>query len=468
MRALFTHGRIRLGAVLRSPLVLIVLLFSGGVSIFFWPCLASKSGVEGVFFDTGAELDVVGGGPAAIVILWAFTWSLMAGLLVGGAAVGGRKTDTVCLRALPALPIGARARALAEAFVVLTFVVVLRGAHCLWFGFHLDPPEYFAASCAGYMRDTLLGSLLVLPFLVAWVTPGRSVHFWFIKPVVLAALLWGAFELELLAEPVPFAATCLVLTGLSLLAVSREPSIPLAWRKRAGPPESRVRTARPPEEQLCRDQWLRPLPAVGMLLAAEAVLVIAERAVGFPDYGFYFGSCLVFGFLFSYVALRPLGCNLFSPYPLVRRQSESTGFAAAWTVLPVRRAAVIRGAYAHGLVTGAGILAAIIGVAVLTTWLQTGRAALVDFGGDPAGEVFYPLLALVPCLAGGLASAAAGDRLLGFVSLAAGICVLMGHFLMLILGPPVWIHAGVLIVLAFGGGVPPLWHLRTRALLQNS
>ena len=278
----------------------------------------------------------------------------------------------------------------------------------------------------------------------------------------MAALLVGASEAGLLAELIPFVATCIALTGFSLLAVGRDLRLNLAAPRRTSPPWSRFRRSRPPEEQLRRDQWLRPLPAAGLLFAVESALVAADQMIGFPDKGLYWGSCLVFGFLFSYVALRPLGCNLFTPY------TESTGFSAAWNVLPVRREAVIRGVYVHGLVAGVGIFAGIFGVAFVTTWLDTGTAAFVDFHGDPAGEAFYPLIALVPCLAGGLTSAAAGDRLLGFICLAAGTCVLMGHFLLLILEAPAWFHSAVLIALALCGGVPPLRHLgKPVGLLEN-
>jgi hypothetical protein len=160
------------------------------------------------------------------------------------------------------------------------------------------------------------------------------------------------------------------------------------------------------------------------------------------------------------VALRPVNSFIIA-VGLRGGQGYVPGdFSAAWSVLPVPREKVMRGVYLHGFIMGTLIYVLALGVNILKSWIEFGAPGIYHEEGESAVLFAVPFAALIPCLAGGITAAATGDRTLSFLSLGAGIAVLVGHLACLMADLPGPLHAGLLILLAVVGGTPPLKHLR--------
>jgi hypothetical protein len=322
-----------------------------------------------------------------------------------------------------------------------------------------NPHEF---TLTAFYHRSLYGTVMMVPFIMAWAAPAPSIQFYFmVRLPALVSLFFVALVTGLLATPLMCLATCFVLSLLVLLSVDLEFKLPDSRRRLKSAPETRWRLGRNPMTQLRRDLWLKPLPIGLLFFALEGGLIALDRIVPFPEFGFYIASTLVLGFFFSFVVLRPMNSNLIATgITGGSRNIKSGDFLNALSVLPLRRESILRGVYLHGLITGTLLWAAVIGTNLLSTWLELGEARLVDFDGDHAGKYLIPYIALVPCIAGGLTCAAKGDALFGFISLGSGIAVFMGHIVCLGCNLPMPLHAGILVLLAVMGGLPPLKHLR--------
>lgn len=465
MRAIVTHWSIQLRLTLSSLFATAVLLFCAVSSLFFWPGIIDSSGlIEGV------RTDDAGLGGAAIYLLWVLTWSMMAGLLIPGRVFGGKPHELFAVRALPTLPIGPKARVVADVLVVLTFVFIVRIPFLIagigpseMFGFQ-GAPSAADAFRHRFLIDSAMGTLLVLPALLIWASPARNIQFWFVKPLVLLGLLLALMKLGCLATPLRLAATCTGLSILCLLTLNREPRVPAIWNRSAGPVEARWRPGLRPMMRLRRDLWLKPLPLALMIVVVQALLLAANRFFDLSSYHVFYGaSSLNIGMGFSFLAFRPMANNLIAAGLSAASSSRPSDFRGAWAVLPVRSESVMRGVYLHGVATGLFLWLTVLATNLTNTWLKTGAARFEDFDGDPGGRLLLPLVAAVPCLAGGLTSAAVGDALRGWICLGAGIGVFVGNVVCLVEKVPWPAHATLLVLLAVAGGIPPLVHLRSRA-----
>jgi hypothetical protein len=344
-----------------------------------------------------------------------------------------------------------RTRAFAEALVPLVIV----GA--LWLLF-LVLVEGLSIKVGWFALAWLTGALPVFPVLLLFVAPAPSTQLYLWRPLVPIALLFVPLRLGLLENPSTVVATCLPLTAVSLLLVDWTPSLPRLGARAVPPPEARRRVGRSPETQLRRDFWLRPFPAAAALLSVQALLVGVDQFAVLPRYGFFFASLLVFSFSLSLVAMRPLGLDLIASSLAGKSGLRLGDFGRAWSVLPVRREAVARGVYVHGMITGVAIGTLFLGANLLTTWLRTGEPRFIDASRAPGPEFFLPFAAAIPCLAGALTAGAMGDRVRGILSLTSMFVVFVSHVACLILqvSPP--LHGWILIVIAMVGGLPPLIH----------
>jgi|GEM_PF-2285863 len=464
MRAIAKHWSIQLRLTLSSLFATAVLLFCALSSLFFWPGIIDSSGaIEGI--NVGDE----GIGGAAIYLLWVLTWSMMAGLLVPGQVFGGKPHELFSVRALPTLPIGPRARVVGDVLVVLTFVVVVRLPFLAagigpseMFGFEQAPvvDESFRSR---FLIDGAMGTLLVLPALLIWASPARNLQVWFVKPLFLLGLLLAFMTLGFLATPLRLAATCAGLSALCLFSVNREPRLPSLWNRSVGSSASRWRPGLRPMRRFRRDLWLKPLPLAATIVAIEAVLLAADGIFDLSRYHLFYGaSSLNIGMGFSFLAFRPMANNLIAAGLSAASGSRPSDFRAAWAVLPLRSESVMRGVYLHGVVSGLFLWLTVLATNLTNTWIKTGALRLEDFDGDPGGRLLLPLVAAIPCLAGGLTSAAVGDAFRGWLCLGAGIGVFVGNVVCLVNKVPWQAHGALLLALALVGGLPPLVHLRGR------
>lgn len=462
MRSFLAHYRIQLMRLSRQPFTLAVLIFCGVASLFFWPGLCDPDDPAGIVGNLVEDIDARG-----ILFLWLITLSMMAGILLSGPISAGPRAELFSVRACPALPVGPKTRIAAEGLIIFTFIIAARGVVFL-LGEEVRlavPLPGLATEGAGFRApfaaDTAWGCLLILPFVLSWVAPAATTVYYISRPILLGCLFWVALELGYLAAPLLLLTTSLALCFATLQTAGREPTIRMLRKRSAGPPVLRFRTCRSPESQLRRDMWLGPLPAAAALIGLEAVFLVLNQIVTLPRFGFYILSSLVFGFIFSMVILRPMGSQVIAMGLSSMSNIYDPGdYCAAWSVLPVRREAVTRGIYLHGLISGTAAWLLVLAVNLVNTWLKTGEVFFSDTEGDPAGKFFLPMIALVPCMAGGLTCASVGDRLKGILSLGAAIAVFVIHFGCIMTRAPMTFQISLLAAVAVVGGIPPLVHLR--------
>ncbi|MFH1998792.1 MAG: hypothetical protein ABIK28_03880 [Planctomycetota bacterium] len=462
MRSFVKHFSIRLKAVRTDPHLLGVMLLTGLSSLLYWPGLIDR---EGARLSTGSsELPI---SELLIALMWAYIWPMLAGNTAGGSIPGSSK-ENLALRPVPALPVSMRVRVMAEALLIVSFVFLVRIPSFIWgesIHSHLYlpgllNPENMAAG--PFVERSIMGTFIMLPAILCWVAPAQSAHFYFlIRPGVVVILLLismvsGLFETQLLCVT-----TSLVISGVVMLSIGREFFIPRAWKMAKSPISARFRLGIDPEVRLRRDFWVKPLLPTFLFITAELLVIVLDVFDVFPELGFYFSSTLVFGFFFSFVALRPLGMYIVDAALIGKSGAfKNNDHHRNWVVLPVRREAMTRGIYLYGLIAGFLLWAGVVGVSVLDAWLTTGEARIVDLDGGSAAKYLLPHIALVPCIAGGLTSFAVGSISRGIFNIVLGGAVFIFHIALLVQKAPVWLHATVLSLLAIMGGVSALKFLR--------
>lgn len=458
MRGAWAHLRARLRLLAGDPLGLGMLLFGGLTTLLLWPG-AGRAGLGPPPFD-----DVM-------LLMWLWLWPVMVSGPVGdmNRLALARRTGGP-IQAMPMLPVGPRTRIGVEVAIVLAFTLVVRLLALVpW-----APWRELLTLLAGYPEGasfvarfgvhTVAGAVLMLPMLVVWSTPASSHEELWTRPVLYCALLWGALELRWLNEPLGCIAVGLGLAVLALATARLRWRLPVRRRGRA-PAASRSRPALAPDAMLRRDAWRMPLRRSGVLsavlLAIGVGTVVLDATLGLPRIVSLLALNLSFGLLLGFVALMPMG----SPQ-VMAGLSGKPGYALgdferAWAPLPVRRESVRRVVYGHGLVGGALLWGAIVGVVLLSNWIATGAPSLQNRDGRSLAWLLLPLVALVPCLATMLTGAAAGDRRRAFAGAFAMILFLplieVAHQL-----GPTWAPVAVASVLMLVGGLPGLRLLRPR------
>ena len=468
MSAILTHARIRFLAVLRDPSAVVVMLCTGLATYALWPQPMGPSGPRWEFRP--GQLEPVGIA-TMLIFFWLWLWPMLA-----ATAVGGRSSHPGRLGAFqqvyPPLPVSTRGRLFAEIGVLFLFVLLVRVPGAFLGGFlhdFLGLPGSFEGTAAYALRyavSTLVGAAIMLPTVVAWTTPARSLNLLFARATAVALLEIVAMWLGLLAT-VPLAvATGLILSLVQLPLVGRE------WHVRS-PRLSRgearlARPYRPPQRQLVRDFCLWPLPLTAALLMYQALLVAADRLVlpevhllGEDSPGLlYLGSMVALTIGFGFVVLRPLGSNQ-ALAGLVGKTGYRPGdMAGAWAAVPVRRHVLLRGVYLHGLLTTGLLWVAAVSTPVVSLWLERGVLDLGGRQGATIRDLLVPFVAVVPCIAGMLAASAAGSKGKAIVAALMMVLVLQGHPALLMLRVPTAIRAVLLLVAAALGGLPVLPELR--------
>jgi hypothetical protein len=191
----------------------------------------------------------------------------------------------------------------------------------------------------------------------------------------------------------------------------------------------------------------------------QAAVVLVDYYFELPRLSFYLGTTLSASLLFGVLVLRPLGSvqatASFKGAPGYRHGD----MIAAWSVLPVRREAVLRGVFLHGLITGAFVWTLVVAANFWANWLATGTICLIDTDGDPVGWIMWPEYLAVPCVAAFLVAGAVGTPL-AFLSFICAIAFLPVRFVQHELGVSAAGGAAFLVLLAIVGSAPALIYLR--------
>ncbi len=488
----------------RDPFALGLLAFAGAVTVPLW---GFGLGIHP--FDAkhlpwpGGPMTFSGPTPTALTLAIrlphaeiVFAQLLGAALVAGalGPSAARRRWPASPNRGMPALPLGPRARIFAEVLAVSLYVLIARAAvlafggvrlgHTL-FGHYAQFATYpdvarlattllpalaspTAAYVSSFVVNTVLGTLLAFPLVLAWATTTRLDARGLVKLAVAALLVFGAASVGAMAHVGSALLVSACVTAFLLVRLddgTRAESVhtprPLRFRSCAGPPA-----------QLRRDAWVGParrlwwvlLPAVPLPLT----LTLLGRAIGFDSepgraIGLR-GLALTTALLLQWptllaLALFPLGLALVpSATPATRLFSGA--FLRSWSTLPVEPERVIRAVYAHGLVAA--------GSAWLMLSVQT-RLLGMHFG--PA--LFeLPVVFLMP---GIVVCEAIGDRRRGLLAVGALAGFQFGVPFLFALLPEVLGSAvpfsrnGMLLAIVgyavgLAGALPPLVHLRERAV----
>ena len=487
----------------RDPFALGVLAFAGAVTVPLWGFGLGIHPLDARQLPwPGGAVTFNGPAPTALRLAIHLPYSaivfsqLLGAALVAGALGPGsarRLWPAASERAMPALPLGPRARVLAGVLAASLYVLIARAAVLGFGGVRLGrtlfghypqlatypevarlgrtllpllaPPT--AAYASSFVVNTLLGTLLAFPLVLAWATTTRLDARGLVKLAVATLLVFGAASVGAMAH-----------VGSALL-VSAGVTAFLLVRLDDGSRAESVHTARPlrfrsspgPLAQLRRDAWVGPvrrlwwvlLPAVllplTMTLLGRATGFDSEpgRAIGLRGLASMTALLLQWPMLLA-LALFPLGLAL-----VPRGTSASSVFSGAflrsWSVLPVEPRKVIRTVYAHGL------------AAATLAWLML--CLQVTLLGARLGFVLYEL-PVVFLMAGIAACEAVGDRRRGLLAVGALALFQFGlpfAFALLpeVLGSTVpFSRNGITLGIAgyavgVAGALPPLVHLRGRA-----
>jgi len=461
MRGLVRHARVRLGATLRSPYALLVVVLAGLATLALSPTLPL------VTLAADDPIDRVA--IPLIAVQWLWLWPALITRAVAGRTTG--PLWSAVEQPIPQLPVSSRSRVLAEVLVVCSMTLAVRAV-----GFALEPysatvPGLPVAEHGGYpaafATQWLLDVVVFAPVVAAWAFPTRAPTLVMLRPLFAALAVYAAGRLNLYANLASAAVVSAALTavmvapwggdlkGLQRLAGMVAPLGP-AWRPARA-------------SQLTRDLLWQPLArnssfVIGALVG-QGLLLAGEALQVWPPMIFHLGSSVVFGLLLAQVVLRPMGSPMIMASVSGLGKHRLGDFTAAWSVLPVERHALLRGVYLHGLFGALALWALMTGVFLCRVWLEGGALAAPDTQGGATlllGAAF-----VTPLLAGLLVALAAGDRILGLLTGALLVAFLPVQIVLTRVvearfeALPGWTIALVLAaLLAAVGGVPPLVHLR--------
>ncbi len=446
------HLLVRLRAVATDP-ESAVLMLGFGLAAALTPTIAFGLHVVDGGAGAAESLDLIG---------WLWLWPAVPAVLVAGRSTAGPGGTPFVTRALPALPVGLRARALAEVAVAIVVTVAV------WAPFELLI-RHGDLSVAG---PRMLASLLLLiPTLAAWTIPSSSPGMTMVRPFAVAVVLGGTAQLGWLSSPPGLLAASLGLLVLVLAVGDREPARLLQLTARMGS----ARRARPglaPEKRLIRDTFEQPLRLFGpWVLAASTVLAAAlvlELNGRLPVLALFVAAELVLIPLLI-ASLRPLGSELIGMALTGKHGGRRGDFARALAVLPIRSRTWLCSVWLQALVLAAAVWLLALGLFALHTWLDGGRWALIDRDGDSLVRLLLGFGAIIPCHAAFVLAAAVGHRVHMVVSGVCWLLAMHGGPLLLLAADrlagrasagSIALQVAVLVVVAALGGVPPLAHLR--------
>ncbi len=445
MRGLTIHLSVRLRQVLRSPGAILSLTLTGFATLLLWPAPVSLPELD-------QQLVLV-----VPLVMWLWLLPVAACHAVAGRAAGGRQTFGFAVGANPTLPVGPASRATAEALLVAVSLVAVRVAvfpalsGTLVMDFPgVGSPDTFMA----YLVSTLSGLVIVVPFLLAWLSPSRSLNEYWTRPSVLAVVYLPFVAFGADREPVGWTVMAVVLWVLAAVLFNRP--MPQLALDRLGV-WGAVRMVRPacdPRVQLRRDQWGRPLRVVAPLLFVGFAAAALGGAGTLPEEPLAMLTGGTVGVFFALVGLRPLGSNVVLA-SLSGKDGYRTGdFVTAWSMLPVPRTAVVRGVFAHAFVFGVGSTLLLLLMRVVWVWFAPGELTVQGLvGGGFFKLLLTPLILAIP-LGSFLTCAAVGRTVLAYLSLIAVLLLFIGWFVLAetTTFPVALAAVGAVVVLAFVPG----------------
>ncbi len=432
--AALRHAGIRLVAVCRQPVSLLLMLCFAVMTVALWPGLAAPSGP---WFGFGG-MSPAGTPIVALLVslIYLYLWPTLAALRVGGRAVSAAVSgdDNVTL-ALPALPVGPKARMVGEMLVIFLFVLVARGAVLLFLN---------AGARGACAVHTIAGALVFLPIMACWISRTGSFDLQAGMALAVALLELGAQKLGLLAGMIPLAAVSAVLTTAVLVL-----DVPFLRTLRNRPgrgirAESVRRKALDPTVRYRRDLVALPMRKYGLLYLLASGFVVALVLAGSLDHlAFLIG--MVLALLAVFVLLKPLGSNLLGWGLKGRRGVRPGDLYRALSVLPLRRETILRGIYLYTLAAAGTIWFGAVVLIAVRVYLRTGKPLWHAAQAGGLNLFLWPSLLLVPAVAGFIVSASAGKRALYYTS---------GLALFAMMDLPMITLAGLGYVCAKGSHVP--------------
>jgi len=426
-------------------------LFFGLTAVVLWPTLPGTPTVDP---NKGPPMVVT-------IFLWLYFWPVLPMIVARGRATAATREAPHGICGAPALPVGLRTRAVAEATLTLGVLGFIR-----WLAVGISHGPW----TVGLATETIAGALFFVPLAIIWALPVKNPNTFFTRPLIITALTGGFILAGVYSSWMGVILGTLGLSGVALLIAGLE--IPEVHGRRAlQQVENRRREPLPPHRQLSRDTWLLPAETWGRwvlfaLVVFGVCLVLDAR--GASSEWILFGGFEVFLIVMLQPLFRPLNSNLLAESMAGKHGVSRGDFLRAWSVLPVGRTAVLRRVWVHAMV-GGGVLWAVPVMSLIVhhrllegVWsFRGGVGDLMQF--VVVGAVF------VPVLAGVLVAIAAGQK---WEIIVTGLCLLFGvHALFLVrillenlFGEgSVAAQGGVLlalVVLVCGGSLPPLRFLR--------
>jgi len=457
------HLRVRLGVVFRRPAVLVVLILVGLAGLYYWPGLSGPDGggwdPRGILLDSEERAVNL-----FMALLWMLGWPVLPVLLVSGRSTGRPGRDNFGLKAHPELPVGPRVRALVEVALILAFALLVRAGSLLFVR-----PE----SWGTWLESVFGGTLLCLPVLLAWALPATGANLYWLRAAAAGALLFAAMKGGWLESIGGLAPTSLGLSAALILVSFREEFFARIDRLFGRGPGVLHRPALDPPARLRRDLVTQPFRRHGLLYAVGCAVVlavfVADQFLNLKHMAYFLTMNASLAFLGSMLLLKPLGSDLLALGMGGKKGVRFGDFIKAWGVLPLRRVAILRTVYLHGLLGSLAIWLVIVALVVARALLRTGEISLKTGNGGSLAIFLFPSLGLVPCIAGLLVSAAAGKRwqsymsggaLLGYFHLAPMSMAVSSSFFPKGSNGPEWVGLGVIITMTLVGGLPPLALLR--------
>ena len=390
MEATVRHGLIRARATLTTPSSLVVVLFAGAITGLWTRSAEQMDGPLTSLTDQVAP------------ILFSYLAALWMRGVVAGRVTGAASGFGLWVEAMPNLPVSRRGRCVAEAVVALALLVVI---HLLMMG--LLTRLLYDMPTGGMLG----GICLATPYLLLGdlVRQGRKRRGGWTGVGILAAQL-GALHLGLLGIVAGQLATGAALSAVALALAGRpRRESGFAWPSVFGGGQF-SRVARPGAQTLGRDQWLRPL-----LFMALAV-----------------------------TSLFPVGLSLSTAGAGRLLGPTEGGFGRAWSTLPVRPRAVLRGLFLHGVVSGTMLWLVVLGASMASSLLVEGVAQ--------PNRILLSMAGLIPCLAGCLTCAAVGAQARALVALAVAPLTLVMLPVSTLADSPVIAVLGLFGLALVGGG----------------
>ncbi len=428
MNVALVHFLTRVRLITRMPGVLFMHAIAALSSLAFWPLLLSAADFPGESADLDEPVR------SSVILVFSLTmvlcWPMLIGFFGAGGLLETLLPDKRIRLPFPALPIVPRRRILLDALAALAIVWVLRipAAFVLLplldlIGLELDTSWLLRVMG----EESLRGSVLFLPLVVAWLAPGRLGLVYWTRALTPSVVLVAAVQLGwLTSTPLALAVG---LGGLAFVMLTlpygHEEPAPRARRT----PRVSSRPALAPASRLWRDALLLPLRRHWGFVVAAIVsqLLLLLLALGMDNrQTLLYGVWHLPAYLVLNLTFFPFGMKLLIASGLGRAQRSA--LLDTFSTLPVRRESAARAVFVN---TSVWTVAA-----WCFMWCGYGLARLLGLEEPGLVRLLGPALLATPAYAGLMTTLAAGEKGRTAIAIAASLAALLGFNLLLVLGAP--------------------------------